>query len=325
MKFPRRRFLHLAAGAAALPAISRIAWAQTYPSRLVRLVVGFAPGGGTDVVARLMGQWLSERLGQPFIIENRSGAGSTIAAEVVVKAPPDGHTLLVATTGNAVSATLYDKLSFNFIRDIVPVGCIGREPNVMVVNPSVPAKTVLEFIAYANANPSKVNMGSGGNGGPSHMAGELFKLMAGVKLVHVPYRGNAPAVTALLGGQIEVLFASAPSLIAYVKSGQLRPLAVTTATRSELLPNVPAMANFVPGYEMSTWYGIGAPKDTPTEVIDKLNKEINAVLADSKLKARLTELGGMVLPGSPADFGKLIVDETEKWRKVIRTADIKAD
>jgi tripartite-type tricarboxylate transporter receptor subunit TctC len=325
MKFPRRRFLHLAAGAAALPAISRIAWAQTYPSRPVRLVVGFAPGGGTDVVARLMGQWLSERLGQPFIIENRSGAGSTIAAEVVVKAPPDGHTLLVATTGNAVSATLYDKLSFNFIRDIVPVGCIGREPNVMVVNPSVPAKTVLEFIAYANANPSKVNMGSGGNGGPSHMAGELFKLMAGVKLVHVPYRGNAPAVTALLGGQIEVLFASAPSLIAYVKSGQLRPLAVTTATRSELLPNVPAMANFVPGYEMSTWYGIGAPKDTPTEVIDKLNKEINAVLADSKLKARLTELGGMVLPGSPADFGKLIVDETEKWRKVIRTADIKAD
>jgi tripartite-type tricarboxylate transporter receptor subunit TctC len=325
MKFPRRRLLHLAAGAAALPAISRIAWAQTYPSRPVRLVVGFAPGGGTDVVARLMGQWLSERLGQPFIIENRSGAGSNIATEAVVKAPPDGHTLLVATSANAVSATLYDKLNFDFIRDIVPVGCIGREPNVMVVNPSVPAKTVLEFIAYAKANPSKVNMGSGGNGGPSHMAGELFKLMAGVKLVHVPYRGNGPAVIALLGGQIEVLFASAPSLIAYVNSGQLRPLAVTTATRSELLPNVPAMADFVPGYEMSTWYGIGAPKDTPTEVVGKLNKEINAVLADSKLKARLTELGGMVLPGSPAEFGKLIVEETEKWRKVIRTADIKAD
>lgn len=325
MKFPRRRFLHLAAGAAALPAISRTAWAQTYPSRPVRLVVGFVPGGGTDVVARLMGQWLSERLGQSFVIENRSGAGSTIAAEAVVKAPPDGYTLLVATTGNAVSATLYDKLSFNFIRDIVPVGCIGREPNVMVVNPSVPAKTVPDFIAYPNANPSKVNMGSGGNGGPSHMAGELFKMMAGVKLVHVPYRGNAPAVTALLGGQIEVLFASAPSLIAYVKSGQLRPLAVTTATRSELLPNVPAMTDFVPGYEMSTWYGIGAPKNTPAEVIDKLNKEINAVLADPTLKARLTELGGMVLPGSPADFGKLIVDETEKWGKVIRAADIRAD
>jgi tripartite-type tricarboxylate transporter receptor subunit TctC len=272
-----------------------------------------------------MGQWLSERLGQSFVIENRSGAGSTIAAEAVVKAPPDGYTLLVATTGNAVSATLYDKLSFNFIRDIVPVGCIGREPNVMVVNPSVPAKTVPDFIAYPNANPSKVNMGSGGNGGPSHMAGELFKMMAGVKLVHVPYRGNAPAVTALLGGQIEVLFASAPSLIAYVKSGQLRPLAVTTATRSELLPNVPAMTDFVPGYEMSTWYGIGAPKNTPAEVIDKLNKEINAVLADPTLKARLTELGGMVLPGSPADFGKLIVDETEKWGKVIRAADIRAD
>ncbi len=325
MKLLRRQFLQLAAGAAALPAVSRIARAQAYPTRPVRIVVGFAAGGGADIAARLMGQQLSERLGKPFVIENRGGAGSNIAAELVVNATPDGHTLLLVTNGNAVNATLYEKLNFNFIRDIMPVAGISREPNVMVVNPSVPAKTVSEFIAYAEANPSMVNMGSGGIGGPSHMAGELFKMMAGVNLVHVPYRGVAPALADLLGGRVHVVFSSMPSSIGYIKAGKLRPLAVTTVNRSEALPDIPAMADFVPGYEMSTWYGIGTPKNTPAEVIDKLNIAINAGLADPKTKARFADLGGIAIAGSPVDFEKLIVDETEKWGKVIRAAGIKAE
>jgi len=322
MKLPRRNFLHLLASAAALPTVSRTARAQAYPSRPVRWIVGFAPGGGTDIVARLMGQWLSERLGQPFIIENRPGAGTNIATEVVVNAPPDGYTLLLAGIPNAFNASLFGKLNFNFIRDIVPVAGIIAVPNVMVVNPSVPANTVPEFIAYAKANPGKVNMASGGTGGASHLAGELFKTMAGVNLVHVPYRGNGPALVALLGGQAEVLFPSTVSSIEYVRAGRLRALAVTTATRSETLPDLPTVGEFVPGYEASTWYGVGAPKGTPTEVIDKLNREINEILADPKAKARLADLGGTALVGSPADFGKFIADETEKWGKVIRAANM---
>ncbi len=322
MKLPRRQFLHLAAGAVALPAVSRLAAAQTYPSRPVRLIVGFTAGGGSDILARLTGQWLSERLGQPFVVENRTGAGSNIATEIVVNAPADGHTLLLATTGNAVNATLYEKLDFNFIRDIAPVAGLLRAPNVMLVNPTVPAKTVPEFIAYARANPAKVNMGSGGNGGPVHMAGELFKMMAGVNLVHVPYRGEALALTDLLGGQVQVVFGSIPSSIGYIRGGALRPLAVTTATRAETLPDVPPLADFVPGYEMSTWYGIGASRKTPAEVIDKLNTEINAVLANPKFKARLADLGGMELGGSPSALGQLIAEETEKWAKVVKFAGI---
>ncbi len=322
MKLPRRQFLHLAAGAVALPAVSRLAAAQTYPSRPVRLIVGFTAGGGSDILARLTGQWLSERLGQPFVVENRTGAGSNIATEIVVNAPADGHTLLLATTGNAVNATLYEKLDFNFIRDIAPVAGLLRAPNVMLVNPTVPAKTVPEFITYARANPAKVNMGSGGNGGPVHMAGELFKMMAGVNLVHVPYRGEALALTDLLGGQVQVVFGSVPSSIGYIRGGTLRPLAVTTATRAETLPDVPPLADFVPGYEMSTWYGIGASRKTPAEVIDKLNTEINAVLANPKFKARLADLGGMELGGSPSALGQLIAEETEKWDKVVKFAGI---
>jgi tripartite-type tricarboxylate transporter receptor subunit TctC len=323
MKLPRRQFLRLAAAAVALPAVSRLAAAQTYPSRPVRLIVGFAVGGGSDIVARLTGQWLSERLGQPVMVENRTGAGSNIATEIVVNAPADGHTLLLATTGNAVNATLYEKLDFNFIRDIAPVAGVIRAPNVMLVNPTVPAKTVPEFIAYARANPAKVNMGSGGNGSPVHMAGELFKMMAGVNLVHVPYRGEALALTDLLGGQVQVVFGSIPSSIGYIRAGVLRPLAVTTAARAETLPDVPPLADFVPGYEMSSWYGIGAPRKTPAEVIDKLNIEINAALADPKFKARLADLGGTELGGSPSALAKLIAEETEKWAKVVKFAEIK--
>jgi len=286
------------------------------------LIVGFTAGGGSDILARLTGQWLSERLGQPFVVENRTGAGSNIATEIVVNAPADGHTLLLATTGNAVNATLYEKLDFNFIRDIAPVAGLLRAPNVMLVNPTVPAKTVPEFITYARANPAKVNMGSGGNGGPVHMAGELFKMMAGVNLVHVPYRGEALALTDLLGGQVQVVFGSIPSSIGYIRGGALRPLAVTTATRAETLPDVPPLADFVPGYEMSTWYGIGASRKTPAEVIDKLNTEINAVLANPKFKARLADLGGMELGGSPSALGQLIAEETEKWAKVVKFAGI---
>ncbi len=325
MKLLRRQFLHLAAGAVALPALSRLASAQTYPSRPVRLIVGYAPGGGTDITARLMGQWLSERLGQPFIIENRPGAGGNIGTEAAVHAPPDGYTLLLVSLANATNATLYDKLNYNFIRDIAPVAGIIRVPNVMEVNPAVPVKTVPEFIAYAKANPGKINMASAGNGSPPHVAGELFKMMAGVNMQHVPYRSGGAALTDLLGGQVQVTFESTSSSIEYIRSGKLRALAVTTSTRSAALPDIPTLSDFVPGYEASSWYGIGAPKDTPPDIIDKLNKEINAGLADPKIKARFADLGGMALSGSPADFGKLIAEETEKWGKVIRAANIKAE
>jgi tripartite-type tricarboxylate transporter receptor subunit TctC len=323
MKLPRRNFLHLAASAATLPAVPRLAWAQTYPSRPVRWIVGFAPGGGNDIVARLMGQWLSERLGQPVIIENRPGAASNIATEAVVRAPSDGHTLLLVGPSNAVNATLYDKLNYNFIRDIAPVAGIIRMPLVMAVNPSVPANTVPEFIAYAKANPGKVNMASAGTGGGSHLAGKLFKTMAGVNLIHVPYRSNGPALVALLGGQAEVLFPTLSSSIEYIRTGKLRGLAVTTAMRSEAMPELRTVGEYVPGYEISAWYGMGAPKGTPTEVIDKLNREINEILADPKAQARLVDLGGTVLAGSPADFGKLIAEETDKWAEVIKSAGIK--
>jgi tripartite-type tricarboxylate transporter receptor subunit TctC len=322
MKLPRRQFLRLAAGAAALP-VSRIARAQTYPSRPVKLVVGFPPGGGNDIVARLIAQWLSERLSQPFVVENRPGAGTNIATEAVVRAQPDGYTLLFVAPSSAINATLYEKLSFNFIRDIAPVASLIRLPNVMEVNLSVPVKTVPEFIAYAKADRSKINMASPGVGTSVHLSGELFKMMAGVDMLHVPYRGTAPALTDLLGGQVQVMFGTMTGSIEYIRTGKLRALAVTTATRSEALPDVPTVAEFLPGYEASTWYGIGAPKDTVTEIIDKLNKEINAGLADSKMKTRLADLGGTVLAGSPVEFGGLIADETEKWAKVVKFAGIK--
>jgi tripartite-type tricarboxylate transporter receptor subunit TctC len=325
MKLPRRQFLHLAAGAAALPAVSRIGWAQAYPTRPVHIVVGFAPAGGNDVVARLLGQWLSERLGQPFVIENRPGAATNIATEAVVRAPADGYTLLFVSATNAINATLYERLNFNFIRDIVPVASIMRVANVMVVHPSVPATTVSKFITHAKANAGKINMASAGNGSTSHISGELFKTMTAVNIVHVPYRGIAPALNDLLGGQVQVTFASMPSSIGYVRAGTLRALAVTTATRSEALPDVPTVGEFVPGYEASVWYGIGAPRNTPVEVIDKLNREINAGLADPKLQARLVDVGGTVLAGSPADFGKLIAEDTEKWAKLIKLAGIKPE
>jgi tripartite-type tricarboxylate transporter receptor subunit TctC len=322
---PRRRILSLAAGAAALPVVSRIARAQAYPTRPVRIVVGAPPGGGYDINARLIGQWLSERLGQQFVVENRPGAGTNIATEAVVRAPANGYTLLLINTVNAVNATLYDKLNFNFLRDITPVAGISREASVMVVTASVPANTVSEFIAYAKANPGKLNMVSGGNGTVSHMSGELFKMMTGVEMAHVAYRGMAPALTDLLGGQVEMSFASLIASIEYIRAGKLRALAVTTTARSEALPDLPTVGEFLPGYETSQWYGIGAPKNTPPEIIEKLNKEINAGLADPKIKARLADLGSVVLPGTPADFGKLIADETEKWAKVVRAANIKAE
>jgi tripartite-type tricarboxylate transporter receptor subunit TctC len=325
MKLPRRKFLHLAAGAGALPAVSRMAWAQAYPTRPVRIVVGFPAGGAGDIVARLMGQWLSERLGQPFVIENRPGAGGNIGTEAVVRAPPDGYTLVQVGTYNTINASLYDKLNFNFVRDIAPVAGNFGFPLVLEVNPSVPVKTVPEFIAYAKVNSGKVNLASFGNGTSSHVAGELFKMMTGLGLVHVPYRGSAPALTDLLGGQVQVMFDSVTASIEHIKAGKLRPLAVTGTARSDLLPEIPTVADFVPGYEASGWLGIGAPKFTPAETIEKLNKEINAGLSDPKIKARFAELGGMALTGSPTDFGKLIADETEKWGKVIRAANIKAE
>jgi tripartite-type tricarboxylate transporter receptor subunit TctC len=325
MKLPRRKFLHLAAGAAAFPVATRIAGAESYPSRPVHIIVGFPPGGATDVNARLIGQWLSERLGQSFIVENRPGAGSNIGTELVVHALPDGYTVLLAGPPTAINATLYEKLNFNFIRDIAPIASIVREPLIMVVNPSVPAKTVPEFIAYAKANPGKINMASAGNGSVVHIAGELFKMLAGVDMVHVPYKGGGPGVTDLLGGQVQVMFATAPSSIEFVRAGKLRALAVTTATRLEALPGIATVGEFVPGYEASGFYGLGAPKDTPLEIIDKLNKEINAGLADPKMTARIADTGGTVLAGSPTDFGKLIAEETDKWGKVIRAANIKPD
>jgi tripartite-type tricarboxylate transporter receptor subunit TctC len=325
MKLPRRRFLHLAAGAAAFPTILRTANADAYPSRPVRYLVGYAPGGGSDIVARLMGQWLSERTGQQFVIENRPGAGTNIAAEAVVNAPPDGYTLLSAGAPNAINATLYEKLNFNFIRDIVPVAGIVSVASVFTVHPSVSAKTVPEFIAYAKANPGKIDMATNGNGSTSHMSVELFKMMTGVDMVNIPYRGTAPAITALLGGQVQGSFVSLPGSIAYIKAGRLRAIAVTTAMRSEALPDIPTVAEFVPGYEASVWYGIGAPAKTSSEIVGKLNKEVNAALADPKMKALFGDLGGTAIAGSPTDFGMLITDETEKWGKVIRAANIKAE
>ncbi len=323
MKPPRRRFLNLAAGAVALPVVSRIARAQTYPARPLRLIVGFAAGTTPDIVGRLIGQWISERFGHPVVVENRTGAGSNLGTETVVKAPPDGYALLLATSANAINTTLYDKLNFNFGRDIVPVAGIVRLPNVMEVNPSVPAKTVSEFIAYAKASPGKINMASGGKGSVSHLAGELFKMMTGVDMLHVPYRGNP--VPDLLSGQVQVMFGPMPASIEYIRAGRLRALAVTTTARSEALPDAPTLGEFVPGYEASAWNGVAAPKNTPAEIIDRLNREINAGLADPKLKARFAELGGTVLAGSPADFGKLIGEETEKWAQVIRLANIKPE
>jgi tripartite-type tricarboxylate transporter receptor subunit TctC len=325
MILARRRFLHLAAGAVALPAASRFAWAQTYPSRPVHFMVAFAPGGANDIVARLIGQSLSARLGQPFIIENRAGAGSNIGTEVVVRAPPDGYMLLVVGAPNAINATLYEKLPFEFIRDIAPVASILNVPLVMEVSPSVPVTTVREFIAYAKANPGKINYASAGIGGVTHVAGELFKMLAGVEMRHVPYRGAAPALTDLLGGQVQVMFDIMPSSIEYIRAGKLRALGVTTAARSEALPDLPTVGDFVPGYEASAWLGVGAPRNTPAAIIDRLNKEINAVLSDPKMKARLADLGGTVLAGSPADFGKLIVDETEKWAKVVKLSGARPD
>jgi tripartite-type tricarboxylate transporter receptor subunit TctC len=324
VRLPRRRFLHLAAGAAVLPVLSRITWAQTYPSRPVRLIAGFPPGGAVDMVARLMGQRLSEKLGVPFVIENRPGAGGNIATEAVVRASPDGYTLLMVNVANAINVTLYDKLNFNIIRDIAPVASIMRAPGVMVVNPSVPASTVPEFIAYVGANPGKVNMASAGNGSSGHVFGELFKFMTGVKILHVPYRGGAPAITDLLGGQVQVYFGPIPETIEHIRTGKLRPLAVTTATRLEVLPNIPTVAEFVPGYEASGWHGVGAPANTPREVIEKLSKEIKVSLDDPTMKTRLADLGGTVFAGSPAEFGKLIADETQKWGKVVKFAGIKA-
>ncbi len=325
MKLPRRRFLRLAAGAAALPAASRIARAQTYPSRPVRLVVGFAAGSTTDILARLIGQWLSERLGQQFIVENRPGAGSNIATEAVVKAPADGYTLLMVAPVHAINATLYDKLNYNFIRDMAAIAGVVRVPNVMEVNPALPVKTVPEFIDFAKTNPGALSFASAGVGTASHLAGEMFKAKAGVNLVHVAYRGDGPAMADLIGGQVQVGFATMTASIGHIRSGKLRPLAVTTATRSDALPDVPTVGDFVPGFEASSWFGVAAPKGTPAAIIDGLNKEINAGLADVRIRARLADMGGMLLAGSPADFGRLIADETEKWGKVIRAANIKAE
>jgi len=321
----RRQFLHFAAVAALLPAASRIALAQTYPTRPVRLIVGFTAGGGADITARLIGQWLSDRLGQSFVIENRPGADSNIGTGVVVNAPPDGYTLMLALVPNAVNATLYEKLNFNFIRDIAPVAGIIRVPQVVLVNPSVPAKTIPEFIAYAKANPGKVNLASAGSGSAPHMAGELFNAMAGIKMVHVPYRGQAPALTDLLGGQVQVLFATTPGTTDFIKSGKLRALAVTTASRAEVLPDLPTVGDSLPGYEASQWYGLCAPKNTPVDIIDRLNKEVNAALADPRMKARFADIGGEPLAGSPAAFAKLIADETEKWAKVVKFAGLKPE
>src|SRR6516164_2571594 len=325
MKLPRRRFLHLTAGAAALPAVSRFARAQGYPTRPVRLIVPFGSAGATDITARLIGQWLSERLGQQFVIENRPGAGGNIATEAVVRAAPDGYTLLYVTTANASNATLYDKLNFNFVRDIAPIAPIVRFPYILVVNPSVPAKTLPEFIAYAKANPGKINMASPGIGSTPHLNGELFKVMTSTNIVHVPYRSAAAVLTDLMSGQVQLYFGTTASSLEYVRTGKLRALGVTIERRLDALPDIPTVGHFVPGYEAHNWYGVGAPKATPAEVVDKLNTEINGALADPKMKARLAELGGTVLPGTPADFAKLIADETEKWGKVIKAVNIKLE
>ena len=325
MKFPRRKFLRLLGSLIAFPAVSRIAMAQAYPARAVRLIIGYPPGGSADITARLMAQWLSERLGQPFVIENRPGAGTNLATEAAARASPDGYTLFLVAPANAINATLYDKLNYNFIRDIAPVAGIIRFPNVVVVNPSVPVKTIPEFIAYAKANPGKLNMASAGNGSTIHMSGELFKMMTGVDLIHVPYRGGALALTDLIGGQVQVMFDNLPTSAEYVKTGKLRGLAVTSTTRSDVLPDLPTVSEFVPGYEASAWYGLGAPKDTPAEIVDKLNKAVNAILDDPTSKTRFAELGATLLQGSSADFGKLVAEETEKWGKVVKFCGARAD
>jgi tripartite-type tricarboxylate transporter receptor subunit TctC len=325
MRLARRRFLQIAGSALAVPALARTARAQAYPSRPVRIIVGLAAGGGTDIVARLIGQWLSERLGQSFVVENRPGANGNIATEAVVNASPDGYTLLAVSPGAAINQSLYDKLNFEFLRDIAPVAGIIRVPNVMAVSRALPVKTVPEFIAYAKANPDKLSMASAGIGSSNHLSGELFKLMTGAPMVHVPYRGAAPALTDLISGQVQVLFAAVTSSIEYVKADKVRALAVTTATRAETLPDLPTVAEFVPGYEASNWWGIGAPKATPAAIVERLNSEINAAFADPKIKARLTDLGGMTLAGPPADFGKLIADETEKWAKVVKFSGAKPE
>ena len=325
MKLSRRHFLQMAGAAAFAFAFPQPASALDYPTRPVRLIVGYAPGGATDILARLFGQWLSDRLGQPFIVENRTGAANNIATEAVANAAADGYTLLLVNPANAINATLYDHLNFNFLRDIAPVAGIIRVPNVMEVNPAVPATTVPEFIAYAKANPNKINMGSGGSGTSVHVSGELFKMMTGVQMVHVPYRGAAPAVADLIGGQVQIVFDNLPGSIAYIRAGRLRALAVTTTTRSEALPDVPTIADFVPGYEASAWFGVGAPKNTPVEIVDKLNREINAGLADPRLRSRLTDLGGVTIAGSPADFGSLLASETEKWAKVVKFSGAKPE
>ena len=325
MKLPRRQFLHLAASAAALPAVSRIAWAQAYPARPVRWIVPAPPGGPLDIVARLFGQWLSERLGQPFIVENRPGGGTNIATEMVARAPADGYTLLSVVTAAAINATLYDKLNFNFIRDIAPVASIIRVPLVMVINPSIRASTVPEFIAYAKANPGTISLASPGTGTAPHVAGELFKMMTGVNMLHVPYRGDAPAFTDLLGGQVQAIFSSTPPSIEHIRAGKLRALAVTSATRSQALPDLPTIGDFLPGYEASLVIGLGAPRNIPGEIVEKLDKEINAALADQGMKARLADLGNAPIPMTPAELSKLIADETEKWGKVIKFAGIKPE
>jgi tripartite-type tricarboxylate transporter receptor subunit TctC len=325
MKFLRRSLVKSAAAALAAAAFPHAASADDYPSRPVRIVAGFAAGGGVDITARLIGQWLADRLGQSFVIENRPGAGGNIGTEAVVNAAADGYTLLLSTVPNAVNASLYEKLNFNFLRDTAPVAGIIRVPMVILLNPQVPAATVPEFIAYAKANPAKLNMASAGNGSAPHMAGELFKMTAGVDLVHIPYRGQGPALTDLLGGDVQVLFATAPGTTDYIKTGKLRALAVTAASRAQVLPELPTVADFVPGYEASQWYGLSAPKNTPAEIVARLNLEINAAIADPAMKARLAAIGGEPLPGSPAEFGRLIVEETEKWGKVVRAAGIKPE
>ena len=325
MKVHRREVLSFAGAAVAAPFVSRCAAAQSYPTRPVHLVVGFPPGGPADIFSRLMGQWLSDRLGQQFVIENRPGAGSNIATEAVARAPADGYTLLQVGPPHAINATLYDKLNYNFIRDIAPIACMARSPNVMEVNPSVPAKTVPEFIAYAKSNPGKINMASSGNGTVTHVAGELFKMITGIDIVHVPYRGSTPALTDLLGGQVQVMFDNVPSSIELIRAGKLRPIAVTQSTRFEGLPEIPTVSEFLPSYEASSWFGIGAPKNTPASIVDKLNNEINAGLADPKIRAKIGELGGTVLGGSAADFGRLVAEETHKWGKVVKFSGAKPD
>jgi tripartite-type tricarboxylate transporter receptor subunit TctC len=325
MTLPRRRFLQLAAAATTVPTVARTARAQTYPARPVRIIIGYTPGGSADITARLLAQWLTERLGQSFVVESRPGGGTNIATEAAVRAPADGYTLLLVAPANAINATLYEKLNYDFLRDIAPVAGLIRFPNIMEVNPSVPVKTVPEFIAYAKANPGKINYASSGNGSTIHMSAELFKMMAGVDMVHVPYRGGAPALTDMLGGQVQVMFDNLPTSLEHVTSGRLRPLGITSATRAALLPDVPTVADAVPGYESSAWYGVGAPRSTPVEIIDRLNNEINAILAEPKVKTRVAEMGATEVAGSPADFGKLIAEETEKWGKVVKFSGAKSD